>query len=774
MRSLCGRYGDRRILARIALVLAAFAVTAGPGRGADAQTLTRAEGRIADIAVEGVQRIEPATVRSYLTVRAGDPFDPQALDDSLKSLFRTGLFQDVVLRRDGDTLVVDVVENPIINRIAFEGNRRIDDEQLSDEVQLRPRVVYTRTRVQNDVQRLLEVYRRSGRFAATIEPKIIELDQNRVDLVFEIDEGPLTEVQRISFVGNRAFSDGTLRGQIRTTESRFWRIFSTEDTYDPDRLEFDRELLRRFYFAEGYADFRVVSAVAELTPDRDAFFITFTIDEGERYRFGEIDLRTSLPDLDPAVLESAIASEEGDWYSSEDVEETVDNLTEAVGNLQYAFVEVRPRVTRNRTDRLINVTYEIDEGPRVFVERIDITGNLRTEDRVIRREFELVEGDPFSTARLRQSERNVRDLGFFSRVDVETLPGSTPDQTVIRADVEEQSTGELSFGAGFSTSEGPLGDISLRERNLLGRGQDLSLSTTISGRTQEIDLSFTEPYFLGRDLSAGFDAFRITRDNQDESSFDEFTLGFGLRLGYPLGKHLRQTLGYRLSQRRVEDIDEDASRFIQEQEGETLTSLVSQQLTYNRLDSRIEPTEGFILRLGNEVAGLGGDVHYASVTAGGSIYFTVLEDVVLSFSADGGYIVGLGEDVRINDRFFVGGSNLRGFERAGIGPRDENGDSLGGNRYAVGSVEVSFPLGLPEELGLKGRAFSDVGTLGSVDITPGPGEEINDTDSLRASVGVGLSWASPFGPVRMDLAYPVLEEDFDKTEAFRFSFGTRF
>jgi len=742
--------------------------------GARAQTLTQPEGRIGEIVVDGVQRIEPATVRSYLTVAVGDPFDPVALDDSLKSLFRTGLFQDVVLRRAGETLVVEVVENPIINRIAFEGNQRIDDEQLRDEVQLRPRVVYTRTRVQNDVQRLLEVYRRSGRFAATVEPKIVELEQNRVDLIFEIDEGPLTEVQRISFVGNRAFSDGTLRGEIRTTESRFWRIFATEDTYDPDRLEFDRELLRRFYFAEGYADFRVVSAVAELTPDRDAFFITFTVDEGERYRFGEIDIRTSLPDLDPAALDPAVTSEEGDWYSSEAVEESVDNLVEAVGNLQYAFVDVRPRVTRNRAERLINVTYEIDEGPRVFVERIDITGNLRTVDRVIRREFALVEGDPFSTARLRQSERNVRNLGFFSRVDVETLPGSSPDRTVIRADVEEQSTGELSFGAGFSTSEGPLGDISLRERNLLGRGQDLRISATVSGRTQEVDLSFTEPYFLGRDLSAGFDVFRITRDNQDESSFDEFTLGFGLRLGYPLGRNLRQTLGYRLSQRRVEDVDEDASRFIQEQEGETLTSLVSQRLTYNRLDSRIQPTEGFILRLGNEVAGLGGDVHFASVTAGGSIYFPVLEDVVLSVSADGGYIFGLGEDVRINDRFFVGGSNLRGFERAGIGPRDENEDALGGNRFVVGSVELSFPLGLPEELGLRGRAFSDVGTLGAVDDEAGPGEEINDTESLRASVGVGLSWSSPFGPVRLDLAYPVLEEDFDQTEALRFSFGTRF
>jgi len=755
-------------------VLGAVGALVNPAAVSAQIEVAQAGGVIRAIEVDGTQRIDPATVRSYLTVAPGDPFDPEQLDESLKSLFRTGLFSDVVLRRDGDTLVVAVDENPIINRIAFEGNRRIDDDELRDEVELRPRVVYTRTRIQNDVQRILEVYRRSGRFAATVEPKVIELEQNRVDLVFEIDEGPLTEVQRISFVGNEAFSDSTLRGEIATSESRWWRIFATEDTYDPDRLNFDRELLRRFYLAEGYADFRVVSAVAELTPDRDAFFITITVDEGPRYTFGDIDISTSLPDLDPEELEGVVTSDPGDWYSSEAVEETIANLTEAVQNRQYAFVEVRPLVTRNRAEQTISITYQINEGPRVFVERIDITGNVRTVDRVIRREFELVEGDPFNASRLRQSETNIRNLGFFGEVDVTTLPGSTPDQTVVQVDVEEQSTGELSFGAGYSTTDGPIGDISLRERNLLGRGQELRLSASISGLTQEFDLSFTEPYFLERDMSAGFDIFRITRDNQDTSGFDEYTVGFGLRFGYPLTENLRQVVAYRLSQRRIEDVDPTASRFIREQEGETLTSLVSQRLTYDRLDSRIEPTDGYILRLGNELAGLGGDVSYVNVTAGANFYYPVFENVILGISGEAGYIWGLGEDVRINDRFFVGGSNLRGFERAGIGPRDANGDALGGNRYAVGSVELTFPLGLPEELGLKGRAFGDVGTLGEVDIDPGPGEVINDTESLRASLGVGLSWASPFGPVRLDLAYPVLEEDFDKTENFRFSFGTRF
>ncbi|HET8727930.1 MAG TPA: outer membrane protein assembly factor BamA, partial [Alphaproteobacteria bacterium] len=488
---------------------------------------------IQDIRVEGTQRIEPATVLSYLTVQPGEPFTTAGLDASLESLFATGLFADVVLRRDGQVLVVSVTENPIINRIAFEGNRRLNDDALEAEVQLRPRVVYTRTRVQNDVTRILELYRRSGRFAATVEPKVIQLDQNRVDLVFEIDEGPLTGVRRISFVGNQAFSDARLREQLQTEESRWWRFLTTSDTYDPDRLAFDRELLRRYYLSEGYADFRIVSAVAELTPDREDFFITFTVEEGERYRFGEIDLTATLPNVDVETLRAEITTQPGNWYSSDEVEETIASLTEALANQQYAFVDIQPLITRNREENLINITYEINEGPRVFVERINVTGNVRTVDQVIRREMQLVEGDPFNAAKLRRSETNIRNLGFFESVSVTAAPGSAPDQTVVDVDVAEQATGELSIGAGFSTEDGPLADFGIRERNLLGRGQSLALSFTISGESQELDLSFTEPYFLQKDLSAGFDVFHVTRDNQDESSYDETRTGLGLRMGYP-------------------------------------------------------------------------------------------------------------------------------------------------------------------------------------------------------------------------------------------------
>lgn len=758
------------------LLAVAIGIFAGAAR---AQIPDPAEGLVDQIVIEGAQRIEPATIRSYLTIGPGDTFDPVELDESLKSLFATGLFADVTLRRQGNALVVTIVENPIINRIAFEGNRRIDDDVLESEVSSRPRVVYTRTRVQNDVARILEVYRRGGRFAATAEPKVIQLEQNRVDLVFEIDEGPLTTIQSISFIGNAAFSDSTLRDQIQTEESAWWQIFATSDTYDPDRLAFDRELLRRFYLSEGYADFRVISAVAELTPDREGFFVTFTVDEGERYRFGTIDIVSLLPNLDVEQLRDVATTREGDWYSSVAVEETIERLVAAIADLQYAFVEVQPLVTRDREELLINITYEIDEGPRVFVERIDIIGNVRTIDRVIRREIELVEGDAFNASRLERSEANIRNLGFFERVDVNAIPGSAPDRTVIEVEVAEQSTGELALGAGFSSVDGPLGDVTLRERNLLGRGQDLRLRATLSGRGSQLDLSFTEPYFLERDLSAGFDLFRISRDNEDESSFEERTIGFGLRAGYPLADRLRQTLRYRLESRDIRDVDDDASIFVRSQEGETISSVVGHTIRYDRLDSRIDPTDGYSLRFGNDIAGLGGDVRFLRTTAGANYFVPVFEGVVLSLSAEGGYIFGLDDDVRINDRFFVGGANLRGFQTAGIGPRDiSTDDALGGNEYVVGSVELSFPIGLPEELGVKGRTFSDFGTLTGLDVSPEEealgSSDLVDDPSLRLSVGAGLSWASPFGPLRIDFAVPLLKEDFDREENFRFSFGTRF
>ncbi|MHC4356690.1 MAG: outer membrane protein assembly factor BamA, partial [Planctomycetota bacterium] len=521
--------------------------------GAMAQSILSG-GTIEEVRVEGTQRIEPETVRSYLRVNPGESFDPLLLDASLKSIFATGLFQDVTLRRDGNTLIVTVVENPIINRIAFEGNERIDDETMTAEIQLRPRTVFTRAKVQSDVQRLVKLYRRTGRFGATVEPKAIQLPQNRVDLVFEINEGPETGIESINFIGNRDFSDGDLRDEITTSESAFWRFLSTTDTYDPDRLTFDRELLRRFYLSEGYADFRVLSAIAELTSDRRAFVITFTLEEGQRYKVGETDITTTLRNLDPTILRGDLETEEGDWYDASAVEKSIENLTETLGNLGYAFVDIRPRTKRNREAETIDLTFEIQEGPKVFVEQIDINGNLRTVDEVIRREFRLVEGDAFNSAKLRQSRRRIQNLGFFRSVDIDNQPGSTPDKTVIALDVEEQPTGDLSFGAGFSTTAGPLGNIGLRERNLLGRGQDLRLNFTLSADTSSLNLSFTEPYFLDRELAAGFDLFRITAD-KDESSFSQERLGGSLRAGYRLIENVRQVWRYTLQKEDITNVD---------------------------------------------------------------------------------------------------------------------------------------------------------------------------------------------------------------------------
>jgi outer membrane protein insertion porin family len=728
---------------------------------------------IEEIRIEGNQRIEATTIRSYMAVQVGDPFDPERLDQSLKTVFATGLFDDVALRREGDVLVVSVVENPIINRIAFEGNNRLDDEVLSAEVQLRPRVVYTRSRVQNAVSRILELYRRNGRFAATVEPKVIELPENRVDLVFEINEGPLTEIAQIIFIGNEAFSDSTLLDVIQTKESAWYRFLTADDTYDPDRLAFDQELLRRFYLARGHADFNVRSAIAELTPDGRSFVITFTVEEGERYDFGDIGLESRLPDLDPTALRALLETETGEVYNADEIEDSIIALTEEIGKLGYAFVEIEPVPSRRPDERIIDLTYVINEGSRVYIERIDIVGNVRTLDEVIRREFRLDEGDAFNTALLRRSRQRIQDLGFFERVDLNSVQGTAPDKARIEVEVAERSTGELSFGAGFSTSDGPLGDIRLTERNLLGRGQSVLANITVSGRTQEADLSFTEPYFLDRDLAAGFDLFRRTTDFQDEGSFDQRTMGGTLRASYPLTETLRHGVRFTVRQDTIKDVDEEASRFIQDEEGSNLTVLVGQTLTYDVRDTRFLPSEGYLVRLEQDIAGLGGDSRYIRHELLGSYYFPFAPDWVLNLAGRAGYIFGyLGEDVGLFDRFFLGGATLRGFQFAGVGPRDvTTDDALGGNLLYTATVEQRFPLGLPEELRMFGRAFVEGGTLTELDID---GPEIEDSGSIRASAGLGLSWLSPLGPIAIDYAFPFLKEDVDQTESFRISFGTRF
>ncbi len=741
--------------------------------GASAQSFSESGGTIREIIIEGAQRIEPATVQSYLLVRKGDAFDPARIDRSLKSLFATGLFADVSLHRQGDALVVSVVENPIINRIAFEGNKELDDETMALEVSLRPRIIYTRTKVQSDVKRILTLYRRSGRFAATVEPKIIKLPQNRVDLVFEINEGDLTEVRKIRFVGNSQYSDSRLKEIIRTKESRWYRVLTTEDNYDPDRLTLDRELLRRFYLSDGYADFRVVSALAELTPDRKNFFITFTIDEGARYQFGEVGVEARLRDLKGEDLIDSIKFEQGDWYDARLLEDTIDKLTDVVGGFGFAFVDIRPRINRDRKSHLINVTFEIDEGPRVFVERIDIAGNVRTASKVIRREFRLVEGDAFSSSKLRRSKQRIQNLNFFEKVVVEQVPGSAPDKTLVKVDVEEKSTGSISLGLGFSTQSGALVEFGFKERNFLGQGQKLGLKLTLAQRRSQINFSFTEPYFLERDIVAGFDLYNTTRNMQDESSYDSKVTGGGLRAGYPLTENLTQSWGYSLTRSRLTNVNATASNYIKNEQGTRSVSEVSHGIKYDKRDNVMTPTKGYFFRLKNNVAGLGGTTRYLRNSLNAGKYFSLADKWVLGFRGEVGQIFALGGNVHILDRFYLGGNNLRGFRAAGVGPRDKSSkDALGGEWMYAGTGELTFPLGfLPAELGLSGKLFSDFGSIGGLGLND---PNILENGSLRLSIGAGLVWVSPFGPIGFDFGVPLIKEDYDIIENVRVNFGTSF
>lgn len=727
---------------------------------------------VSEVAVEGTQRIEPDTVRSYMSLKQGEPFDDRKVNDSLKSLFATGLFADVTIRRQGDAIIVQVVENPIINRIAFEGNDELEDGTLQAEVQLRPRIVFTRKRVQGDVKRLLELYRRSGYFAAKIEPKVIQLPQNRVDLVFEIEEGEETSVNRIIFVGNRFFSDDALRSIIQTKEDRWYRFFSSADTYDPDKLTFDRELLRRHYLENGFADFRVVSAVAELTAEQESFFVTFTVEEGERYKFGKIDTTSRIKEIEDASLAPLVKIKPDSWYSASKVDDAVLALTSFAGDKGFAFVEARPVVNRKRETRTIDITFELQEGPKVFVERIDINGNVRTLDKVVRREFRLVEGDAFNAAKLRRSRQRIQNLGYFGKVEINNLPGSDADKTVIQVDLEEQSTGELSLGIGFSTTEGGLLNAGITERNFLGRGQDLRADFTLSQRTQNFDVGFTEPYFLDKDVSAGIDLFRTERDNTDESSFTSKRFGFGLRLGYEINEEWSQGLRYLLRRDEIDEVDSDASLFIRQQEGKATTSLIGQDLILDLRNNKQAPTDGFLMKLTTDFSGLGGDTRYVRAKANSSVYYQIANGWVVTVGGEVGHIQGLGKDIRINDRFFLGGDNLRGFEVSGVGPRESGtSDALGGKTMATGTAELGFPLGLPEELGFSGAVFTDIGTLINPEVS---GSNVLDVSTPRVSAGIGLKWRSPFGPVRLDLALPIQKEDFDKEEIVRFNFGTRF
>ena len=730
------------------------------------------ETNILEILVQGAKRIDPETIISFGQIELGEKLDEVKLNEIIKKLFDTGLFADVQLSLQDGVLTVFVEENPLINRVVFEGNDRIDSEDLERELQLKPRQVLTRTKVQQDTQRLLDIYRVTGRFGVKVQPQLVMLEQNRVDLIFEIDEGKLSKISKISFIGNDKFSDSKLRDVIQSKEDAFYRFLTSDSTYDPDRLNFDGELLRRFYLNNGFIDFQVVSTVGELSTGDDSFAVTFTLDEGKRYRLGKITLESAVEDINIEDLHHLLKGLEGSWYNARLINKAVDRLVGQLGLDGFAFVDIKREIKRNVNKNAVVLALYIAKTPRVYVERINIEGNSRTLDAVIRREFDLLEGDAFNVSKLRRARRSIRNLGFFSKAKVDSMPGSAKDKTIIRVSVEEKSTGEISLGAGFSSQDGPLANIGIRERNLLGKGQDLTFNFKGSAARQEFKISFTEPYFLDRDVSAGFDVVQSTTDRQTESSFDERKAGGGLRLGYSLGPDLRQRLKYSFERTQIRNVDDQASIFIKEQEGNNTVSQVSHTTSYDQLDNRRQPSKGYAVSLTNDLAGLGGDARHLRSKLRAGYFVPILEDQVLSFRLETGYIKGIGKDVKIGDRFFLGGRKIRGFAPSGIGPRDlKTKDVLGGNQYFTGSVELRFPIGLPNELGLKASIFSDVGSLSGLDQNS---SQIEDSSGLRASAGVGLSWATGIGLMRLDFASAMLKEELDETEFISFSFGTGF
>ncbi|HEV2532570.1 outer membrane protein assembly factor BamA [Phenylobacterium sp.] len=768
-------------------------------------------GVVQRIIVKGNERIEPQTVISYLPVQPGDTIDPAKADVALKALFRTDLFADVKIDFQAGDLIITIVENPIINRVLFEGNSSLKDDKLKDEVSVRPRGIFTRAKVTNDVGRILELYRRAGRISATITPQIVELPQKRVDLIFKIDEGPKSGILRVNFLGNKAYSDNDLRGVVVTEESKWYKFFSSNANYDPDRLEYDKEQLRKFYRNHGYYDFRVVSSVAELAPDKNGFALTYTVDEGPEYKFGKITVETELQKLDKNVLAALVPIRSGDLYEDQRLEQSTDTLTFAAGAAGFAFVDVRPRFVRHPENGTVDVTFDVKEGPRVYVDRIDIVGNTQTLDYVIRRELGISEGDAYNRALVDRSKNQIKALGFFKNVDITETPGTAPDRTNLQVKVEEQPTGELSFSAGYSSVDQLVLDLGFAQHNFRGRGQDVRARISVGSLRQQVDVSFTEPRFQGRDLALGTDIYYYKYDLTQFSAYKTTSIGGNLRLSFPLSLNSRGSTTYTL---RSDDVQIDDSLCdpsaqllsfaVCSQRGSFVTSAFGYGYRLDRRNDPILPTRGFTFSFNQDLAGLGGDVKYIRTESEAGWYHGFSKNFILSVTGSAGFIGGWGGDhIRINDRFYKGGNNFRGFQTAGIGPRDLSfgrTDALGGKAYAIGSVEMTIPTYLPEQYGIKAALFTDFGTLGLLDpidkrspvlvdpndVTKGfvkdangnlvltTSPDIKDDLGLRASVGLKIQWKSPMGPLEFDFSQVLVKQPYDKTELFRFSTATRF
>ena len=732
------------------------------------------------IEVQGNHRIEAGTIESYMLLAPGDPFDPKLIDQSLKTLYATGLFKNVSISRVGNNLVVDVSENPVIAQVAFEGNHQLINKDLAGIVSLRANSVYTPQAAEQDRQAILDAYARKGYYSTTVVPQIIKLPENRVNLVFKIHDGKATYISRIAFVGNKHFSQATLREVISSRESAWWRFLTTADSYDPARVGLDQDLLRRFYLRSGYPDFRLLNTEAELAPDRSSFYLTFVLDEGPRFRIGKVAIVSHLNGLDGKTVQGDLQLASGDWYNGDSITQTVQAITSDIQGRGYAFVQVRPIETKRvnkQGQHLVDLTFEITEGPRVFLERINITGNSRTEDKVIRREFQIAEGDAFNAEKIKQSRLRLQELQYFKTVDMSTQPGSAPDKIVLTTNVQEQATGSFTIGGGYSTDDGALVNLGLNEKNLIGTGIDAGITGVLAQRASQIDLSVTDPYFLDRNLLLGGDIFDTTNNNQSISQYDEQRLGFTIRTGYAFNNYLSQSESYSLVDRNVYNVESNASIYVKNEAGWSLLSQIGQSLTLDHRDSSLDPHSGYIVRLGTDVAGLGGNSEFVrfKLDAGYYIpldYFSGNSDWTLALRAGAGYLYRYGGTYYLIDNFFLGGENMRGFQQGGAGPHDmATGDSLGGDTIATGTVELHFPLPISKDIGLTGRIFTDIGTLFGVTDQYGG---VYENKSPRVSVGFGFSWNTPFGLINIDLADPIVKYSYDQTQVFRFGFGTSF
>ena len=724
------------------------------------------------IKVLGAERLEPSTIISYIKLRIGDPYTKVAADQALKDLYATELFSSVSIRNDAGDLTIEIKENPVVNRIILEGNKRIKSDKIKPEIKLAPREIFTRSKVRADVARIIELYKRQGRFAATVEPKSVQLPQNRVDIVYEIHEGPKSKVRSINIIGNHVFSDGKLREQMVTKQSRWFRLFSSNTSYDPDRLAFDQQKLRQFYLTQGYADFRVVSAVAELTPDKKNFIITYVVEEGKRYKFGDVSVDSQIRDFDGKALARTLTIHKGDWYNAKAVEDTVDSLTETAGAFGYAFADVSPQFDRDKDKLTMGIKFVIKEAPRVYVEAVNVNGNTLTQDKVVRREFRIAEGDAFNSFAVKRTTNRIKSLGYFQKnFEVEQEQGSQPDRIVLNANVQEQATGELQLSAGFSSLESFILSASVQQRNFRGRGQTVGASVNYSSYSRSFQLSFTEPYVWDKNVSFGLSVYRTDLNNWNylnsnrNTTFKQATTGFSMQLGVPLTEYTSLIGRYRLN---LDDVTLDqstyysdrvtggvfqcdpllASRYLCDAIGKRTSSIIGASLVNSSLDDRVRPTRGKTWSLNVDFSGLGGSVKYVKLSANAAKYWPLGSGWIFSVRAEGGYIKGLqarapGQDsVRLTDRFFLGEPTMRGFDIRGVGPRiireyytfnsdgtpavDSNGDyifaqntknntvqdPLGGDIYYLGKVELEIPLGSgAREMGLRPSIFMDVGSV---------------------------------------------------------------